>query len=142
MSDPAATLKALDSTIAQDIVAKAMVLSDVLITHKDNTDISPADIAAVTTTVANDLVEKNKYFPAAAEGSSDQIYVDLSDELADKGNFDIAVSGTVPPVVETANKNPVVVPDADIPDPENPPVKPTPPTGGTGGSGDGGGNGN
>ncbi|PSU34093.1 hypothetical protein [Photobacterium phosphoreum] len=147
MSDPAATLKALDSTIAQDIVAKAMVLSDVLITHKDNTDISPADIAAVTTTVANDLVEKNKYFPAAAEGSSDQIYVDLSDELADKGNFDIAVSGTVPPVVETANKNPVVVPDADIPDPENPPVDPTPeptppPTGGTGGSGDGGGNGN
>ncbi|MCD9490707.1 hypothetical protein GLP30_07640 [Photobacterium phosphoreum] len=147
MSDPAATLKALDSTVAQDIVAKAMVLSDVLITHKDNTDISPADIAAVTTTVANDLVKKNPYFPAADEGSSDQIYVDLSDELADKGNFDTAASGTVPPVVETANKNPIVVPDADIPDPENPPVDPTPeptppPTGGTGGSGDGGGNGN
>lgn len=141
MSDPVATLAALDPKVAQDIVAKTMVLSDVLITHKDNTEISTADIAAVTTTVAADIIEKNPEFPTAT-GSDDQIYVDLSDELADKGNFDTAVSGTVPPVVETANKNPVVVPEADIPNPEKPPVDPTPeptppPTGGTGGSGDG-----
>lgn len=146
MSDPATTLAALDPTVAQDIVAKTMVLSDVLVTHKDNAEISIKDIAAVTTTVAADIIDKNPEFPTAT-GSNDQIYVDLSDELADKGNFDTAASGTVPPVVETANKNPIVVPDADIPDPENPPVDPTPeptppPTGGTGGSGDGGGNGN
>ncbi|WP_163922361.1 hypothetical protein [Photobacterium sp. Alg240-V54] len=149
MSDPAATLAALDPKFAQDIVAKTMVLSDILVTHKDNTDISTADIATVTTTVAADIIEKNPEFPTAT-GSDEQIYVDLSDALANKDNFETAAGGVVPPAVEDVNKDPIVVPDTDIPNPEKPPVDPTPdptppPTGGTGGSGDGssgGGNGN
>ena len=136
MSDPAATLATLDPKVAQDIVAKTMVLSDVLVTHKDNAEISTTDIAAVTTTVADDLITKNPEFPTATD-SNDPIYVDLSDELADKDNFETAAGGTVPPVVEEVNKAPIVVPEADLPSPEKPPVDPTPtptppPTGGGG----------
>lgn len=135
MSDPAATLAALDPKVARDIVAKTMVLSDVLITHKDNTKISTADIAAVTTTVANDIIDKNPNFPKATN-SNDQIYIDLSDELANKDNFNDAADGIVPPAVEDANKAPVVVPDTDLPNPEKPPVNPTPTPPPTGGSGE------
>ena len=137
MSDPIATLATLDDKTARDILAKTMVLSDILVTHKDDKSISTTNIAAATVTVAANVITNNTEFPIDKD-SGYIICIDLTDELADKGNFNAAASGNVPSVVVDANTNPTLVPEADLPDPENPPVDPTPepvppPTGGTGG---------
>ncbi|WP_283392798.1 hypothetical protein [Photobacterium phosphoreum] len=141
LTNPQETLEALekqDPNIAQDIVAKTVVLSDVLVSQKDDETVTVADITAVTKTIAEDVIAKNPTYPKASEGSNDIIVIDVSDVLADKDNFEQAAGGTVPPAVEDELTDPPVVPEAGLPDPENPPVEqPTPPTPGTGG-GDGG----
>ena len=138
LTTPQETLATLDKTIAQDIVAKTVVLSDVLVSQKDDETVTVADIAAVTETIAEDVIAKNPTYPKASEGSNDTIVIDVSDALADKDNFEQAAGGVVPPVIEEELTDPPVVPEADLPKPEKPPVDPTPPTPppGTGG-GDG-----
>ncbi|WP_413505481.1 hypothetical protein [Photobacterium phosphoreum] len=138
LTKPQETLATLDKTIAQDVVAKTVVLSDVLVTQKDDETVTVADIAAVTGTIAKDVIAKNPTYPKASEGSNDIIVIDVSDALADKDNFEQAAGGVVPPVIEEELTDPPVVPEADLPKPEKPPVDPTPPTTppGTGG-GDG-----
>ncbi|MCD9547952.1 hypothetical protein GLP21_04665 [Photobacterium carnosum] len=138
LTKPQETLATLDKTIAQDVVAKTVVLSDVLVTQKDDETVTVADIAAVTGTIAKDVIAKNPTYPKASEGSNDIIVIDVSDALADKDNFEQAAGGVVPPVIEEELTDPPVVPEADLPKPEKPPVDPTPPTPppGTGG-GDG-----
>lgn len=138
LTKPQETLATLDKTIAQDVVAKTVVLSDVLVTQKDDETVTVADITAVTKTIAKDVIAKNPTYPKASEGSNDIIVIDVSDALADKDNFEQAAGGVVPPVIEEELTDPPVVPEADLPKPEKPPVDPTPPTPppGTGG-GDG-----
>ncbi|PTB31809.1 hypothetical protein [Photobacterium phosphoreum] len=137
LTNPQETLATLDPTIAQDVAAKTVVLSDVLVTQKDDETVTVADIAAVTETIAEDVIAKNPTYPKASEGSNDIIVIDVSDVLADKDNFEQAAGGTVPPAVEDELTDPPVVPEADLPKPEEPPVDPTPPTPppGTGGGG-------
>lgn len=135
LTKPQETLATLDETIAQDVVAKTVVLSDVLVTKKDDETVSVADIATVTETIAKDVIDKNPTYPKASEGSNDIIIIDVSDALADKENFEQAAGGTVPPAVEDVNKNPIIVPEAELPKPEKPPVDPTPPPGTGGGDG-------
>ncbi|SKC30944.1 hypothetical protein CZ809_00421 [Photobacterium piscicola] len=137
LANPQQALAKLDKTIAQDIVAKTVVLSDVLVSQKDDETVTVADIAAVTETIAKDIIDKNPAYPKASEGSNDIIIIDVSDELTDKDNFDQAAGGEVPPVIGDITTKPPTKPETELPDPEDPPVEPTPPTPGTGG-GDGG----
>ncbi|KJF91567.1 hypothetical protein [Photobacterium leiognathi] len=139
LTDPDATLEKLDPAVMQDVVAKTMVLSDVLVAQKDNEDLLLEDIATVTTTIAADLVQKNPEFPTQT-GSDKPIYVDLTDELADQKIFDEAAEGKVPAdIAEETNPENIIVGEEQ--DPANPPVNPNPDedggTGGTGGTGAG-----
>ncbi|WP_318459027.1 hypothetical protein [Photobacterium leiognathi] len=130
MCSPAETLETLDATVAQDIVAKTMVLSDVLVANPEQ---ELSDITTVTKTIAKDIINKNPEFPTQT-GSDKPIYVDLTDELADENTFKEAASGKVPTDIAKATKPENIV-VGEVLDPVNPPVDPTPdaPTGGTGG---------
>ncbi|WP_318406957.1 hypothetical protein [Photobacterium leiognathi] len=134
LTDPDATLKTLSADVMQEVAATTMVLSDVLVAQKDNTDTKLEDIAIVTTTIAKDLVEKNPDFPTQT-GSEEPIYVDLTDELADENTFKEAVSGKVPTDIAEATKPENIVVGEEL-DPTDPPIDPNPGTGeGTGGTG-------
>lgn len=144
LTTPAATLETLSPGLKKSVAATTVVLSDVLVSQKENKTVTVAEMAAVTETIAADIIVKNPDYP---KSNGETIVIDVSGVLADEETFNEAVNGDVPKAVSDIITNPPTIPDADIPDPENPPVDPTPeptppPTGGTGGSGDGGGNGN
>ncbi|MGI2800915.1 hypothetical protein ACRTC3_20290 [Photobacterium damselae] len=130
LTDPDATLKTLDSSVSQAVIATTMVLSDA-ITAQPNKPV--ANIAKVTETVAQDLVDKNPEFPTQT-GSDKPIYVDLTTELAKDSVFEEATTGTVPPSIEESTTKPSVGEEQDPTAPPIKPEKPEPPTGGTGGS--------
>lgn len=131
MCSPAETLATLDATVAQDIVAKTMVLSDVLVANPEQ---KLSDITTVTKTIAKDIIDKNPEFPTQT-GSDKPIYVDLTDELADDAVFSTAAQGTVPPVIDEQTKPENIIVGEEL-DASNPPVDPNPGVGGgTGGTG-------
>ncbi|WP_305842145.1 hypothetical protein [Photobacterium leiognathi] len=138
LTDPDATLEKLDPAIMQDVVAKTMVLSDVLVAQKDNENLLLEDIATVTTTIAADLVQKNPEFPTQKVNGVDKpIYVDLTTELAKEDVFNEAVSGEVPAEIAKKTKAENIIVGEEL-DPANPPVNPNPDEdGGTGGTGGG-----
>ncbi|GAD28960.1 conserved hypothetical protein [Photobacterium leiognathi lrivu.4.1] len=136
MSSPAETLEKLDDSVSQDVIAKTMVLSDVLVANPEQ---KLSDITTVTKTIAQDIINKNPEFPTQT-GSDKPIYVDLTDELADQKIFDEAAEGKVPAdIAEETNPDNIIVGEEQ--DPANPPVNPNPDedggTGGTGGTGAG-----
>lgn len=133
LTDPDATLDKLDPEVMKDVVAKTMVLSDVLVAQKDNEKLSLEEIATVTTTIADDLVKKNPEFPTQT-GSDKPIYVDLTTELSKPEIFNEAATGSVPEVIGEKTKPENIVVGEAL-DPTNPPVDPNPGTGGTGGTG-------
>lgn len=133
LTDPDATLKTLSKDVMQDVVAKTMVLSDVLVVQKDNEKLSLEEIATVTTTIADDLVNKNEFFPENESG--EPIYVDLTSELAKPEIFNEAATGSIPEVIGEKTKPENIVVGEAL-DPTNPPVDPNPGVGeGTGGTG-------
>ncbi|MEF1219077.1 hypothetical protein REH76_14970, partial [Photobacterium damselae] len=127
LTDPDATLKTLNPSVSQTVIATRMVLSDAITAQPNK---SVADIAKVTEIIAQDLVNKNPEFPTQT-GSDKPIYVDLTTELAKDSVFEEATTGTIPPSIEEGIDKPLVGEELD---PTDPPIKPEPPTGGTGGS--------